>query len=87
MPESVAWLASRGRMEEAQRVSEKTGVPVPAPVAPVAGQSAEDSSRDQRSGWAGLFTVYLVPTIILGLVSATSLLVAYLLNTWLPALM
>ena len=57
------------------------------PVAPAAGQSSAARSRDERSGWAGLFTVYLVPTIILGLVSATSLLVVYLLNTWLPALM
>ena len=87
MPESVAWLASRGKMEEAHRVSAKTGVPVPVPIAPAAGQSSAARSRDERSGWAGLFTVYLVPTIILGLVSATSLLVVYLLNTWLPALM
>ena len=87
MPESVAWLASRGKMEEAHRVSAKTGVPVPVPVAPAAGQSSAARSRDERSGWAGLFTVYLVATIILGLVSATSLLVVYLLNTWLPALM
>ena len=87
MPESVAWLAARGKMDEAYRVSAKTGVPVPAPVAPVAGQSSAARSRDERSGWAGLFTVYLFPTIILGLVSATSLLLVYALNTWLPALM
>ena len=29
MPESVAWLASRGRMEEARAMSERTGVPMP----------------------------------------------------------
>src|SRR5919112_5205575 len=29
MPESVAWLASRGRMEEARAISARTGVPLP----------------------------------------------------------
>src|ERR1700730_19014893 len=29
MPESVAWLASRGRFEEARAISVKTGVPMP----------------------------------------------------------
>lgn len=86
MPESVAWLASRGKMEEALRVSARTGVPLPEQVAPVA-QPTAAQARDARSGWTGLFTVYLIPTIILGLVSATGLLLVYSLNTWLPALM
>ena len=29
MPESVAWLAATGRHDEARRISERTGVPVP----------------------------------------------------------
>src|SRR4051812_3810259 len=29
MPESVAWLAARGRLEEARAISAKTGVPLP----------------------------------------------------------
>jgi AAHS family benzoate transporter-like MFS transporter len=86
MPESVAWLASRGKMEEAHRLSAKTGVPVPAPVGPAA-EKTPARSRDERSGWAGLFSVFLVPTIILGLVAAMSLTLVYSLNTWLPALM
>ena len=36
MPESVAWLASRGKMAEAHRLSAKTGLPVPEPVKPAA---------------------------------------------------
>ena len=86
MPESVAWLASRGRMAEAHQLSAKTGLPVPEPVRPAA-EKTTARSRDERSGWAGLFTVYLVPTILLGLVAAMSLTLVYSLNTWLPALM
>lgn len=86
MPESVAWLASRGRLDEARAISLRTGVDVPSqePAAailtrPVAGDKA---------GFAGLFgSGYLVPTLVLGLMSATGLLLVYSLNTWLPELM
>ncbi len=82
MPESVAWLASRGKMEKARQVSLKTGIPVPPPRRrpPVAGAKASES----RAGWAGLFSSYLVPTILIGLISAGCLLLVYSLNTWLP---
>ncbi|WP_051215702.1 MFS transporter [Granulicoccus phenolivorans] len=84
MPESVAWLASRGKMEKARQVSLKTGIPVPPPPpAPVAGAKASES----RAGWAGLFSSYLVPTILIGLISAGCLLLVYSLNTWLPQIM
>ncbi|MEN9879598.1 MAG: hypothetical protein RIQ55_244 [Pseudomonadota bacterium] len=86
LPESVAWLASRGRLDEARRVSERTGVPIPeAEIKPQ--QSAAASAADARAGWAGLFTVYLIPTIIIGFVSASCLLLVYSLNTWLPKIM
>jgi len=86
LPESVAWLASRGRLDEARRVSERTGVPIPeTEVKPE--QSAALNAADARAGWAGLFTVYLVPAIIIGFVSAFCLLLVYSLNTWLPKIM
>lgn len=86
LPESVAWLAARGRLDEARRVSERTGVPVPeAEVKPR--QDAAASASDARAGWAGLFTVYLVPALIIGFVSAACLLLVYSLNTWLPKIM
>jgi AAHS family benzoate transporter-like MFS transporter len=69
MPESVAWLAARGR-----------SVPVP--------EQGQGSADTVRLGFAGLLAgAYLVPTIVMGLMSATGLLLVYSLNTWLPKLM
>jgi AAHS family benzoate transporter-like MFS transporter len=85
MPESVAWLAVRGRLEEALAISANTGVPIP-PEASVAAGNARPASG--RAGFAGLFSRgYIYPTLLLGLMSATSLLLVYSLNTWLPELM
>ena len=82
MPESVAWLVSRGRMEEARALSERTGMPLPQADAPGVAVAAG------RAGFAGLFSqYYLAATIVLGMMSATGLLLVYSLNTWLPELM
>ncbi len=84
MPESPVWLASRGRTEEAHAISERTGVPLPK--APTAGRAA--AAAPERVGFAGLFSrQYWLPTLLLGLMSATGLLLVYSLNTWLPELM
>jgi AAHS family benzoate transporter-like MFS transporter len=86
MPESVAWLAARGRLEEALAISERTGVEVPEPAPHVAGSAAPVAAG--KAGFAGLFSAtYLFPTLMLGLMSATGLLLVYSLNTWLPELM
>jgi MFS transporter, AAHS family, benzoate transport protein len=89
MPESVAWLASRGRLEEARAISLRTGVPVPEEASKAPGAAAmEAPAGGGRAGFAGLFGPgYLFPTIVLGLMSATGLVLVYSLNTWLPELM
>ncbi len=90
MPESVAWLAARGRMDEARALSERTGVPLPA--APVANTTTATTSSGapdaHKTGFAGLFSrYYLFATLVLGLMSATGLVLVYSLNTWLPELL
>jgi AAHS family benzoate transporter-like MFS transporter len=86
MPESVAWLAARGRMEEARAIAERTGVDIPEPEQPAA-QKHEPAPGGGKPGWAGLFSSYPLPTVLLGLMSATGLMLVYSLNTWLPELM
>src|SRR3954454_12347969 len=84
MPESPAWLAARGRMEEARAISEQTGVPL----AEVAQARTPEGARRERVGFAGLFSRdYALPTVLLGLMSATGLVLVSSLTTWLPELM
>ncbi len=83
MPESVAWLAARGRLQEARALSARTGVDMPVATAHTSAPQSTD-----KTGFAGLFSRhYLLPTLVLGCMSATGLLLVYSLNTWLPELM
>ena len=79
LPESPAWLQSRGRSDEAQQVCAKFGFPLPsaAPVAPT-----------EKIGFAALATrKYALGTGLLGMMSFAGLLLTYGLNTWLPKIM
>jgi AAHS family benzoate transporter-like MFS transporter len=84
MPESPAWLLARGRVAEARAVGRRTGVTIEeSDTGPVRADAAQG-----RPGFAGLLgRSYLLPTLLLGLLSATGLLLVYALNTWLPELM
>lgn len=84
MPESVQWLVARGRHDEARRVAARYGVALAAPEA--AAPAAPPAPG--RAGYAGLLgRDYRLPTLLLGLMSATGLMLVYSLNTWLPELM
>ena len=72
-------------MDEARAVSARTGVEIPE-MQPIPGGDGAPKAGG-RTGFAGLFGDYLLPTLVLGLMSATGLVLVYSLNTWLPELM
>jgi AAHS family benzoate transporter-like MFS transporter len=95
MPESVVWLAARGRIAEARALAERTGIDMPeaAPRSaasisnPINGKAGDHKASWAKGSWAGLFTSYPLATFLLGLMSGTGLMLVYSLNTWLPELM
>jgi len=81
MPESVAWLVSRGRIDEARAVAERVGMDMPD-----AGPASAPIDQG-ATGYRGLFGDFLAQVCLIGVMSALGLFLVYGLNTWLPELM
>ena len=88
LPESPEWLMARGRTEEAQRASIRTGVPISAPAPALGAHVLAPIPADTKIGFRALASrKYALPTLLLGLMSFAGLLLTYGLNTWLPQIM
>lgn len=83
LPESPLWLQSRGRVEEARAAAQRTGVPLVEHA-----QAGVSAGPGERAGFGALVgKQYFLPTVFLGLMSFSGLLLTYGLNTWLPEIM
>ncbi|MFI6150718.1 MFS transporter [Streptomyces sp. NPDC051109] len=79
LPESPKWLLARGHTERAQLLAERTGVSLSEPTR---------AAEGKKVGYAALASRrYALPTVLLGLMSCSGLLLTYALNTWLPEIM
>lgn len=87
LPESVAFLASKGRTAEARATAEKYGV-VYADVVSERDDAVEGRPRQKLAALKTLFSrEFVLATILFAVASFCGLLLVYGLNTWLPQIM
>lgn len=85
MPESVAYLARKGRTEEASATADRYGL-IYADI--VSSDDAKAGSTSNNSSLKTIFTrKWLFSTILFALANFCGLLLVYGLNTWLPQIM
>lgn len=82
LPESLEYLVSRGRMDEARQLSAQLGVPLPQP----------ETARPSQEGWRKTVSLlfsrdYLRATLCFWIALFCGMLLVYGLNTWLPSIM
>lgn len=86
MPESIAFLASKGRTDEARATAARYGVVYEDVVTPMDAKTAEEPGR--LGALKILFSgPWIAATILFGLASFCGLLLVYGMNAWLPAIM
>ena len=86
LPESVAFLVSKGRIDQARELAGTYGVDFTAVAAKV-----EQEQHEQHGRWHNIRTLfsrrYIAATILFAAASFCGLLLVYGLNTWLPQIM
>jgi AAHS family benzoate transporter-like MFS transporter len=85
LPESVAFLVTRGRNDEARSLADRYGLVIDDVVRSAA---PEPDMADRLAGVRALFRrTYLLATLLFAAASFCGLLLVYGLNTWLPNIM
>jgi len=87
MPESVAYLAARGRHEEARRIADDYGLAYSDIVATPKDHAAAVGPKKPRSLRLMFSRDWILGTFMLAFASYCGLLLVYGLNTWLPQIM
>ncbi|MEJ5928833.1 MFS transporter [Corynebacterium sp. H128] len=91
LPESPRWLTAMGRRDEANAICEKFDFPKSQFVAEKVVLEETHSGevvKKEKIGFGAIFSgKYLVPTVLIGIMSFMAIMATYGLNTWLPQIM
>ncbi|MET9327586.1 aromatic acid/H+ symport family MFS transporter [Tsukamurella sp. NPDC003166] len=88
LPESVSWLVSKNRMDEARVVSQRYAVDLDAIVSELQAQRDLAQGAESAGGYRAVFSQrYWLATVMFIVASMLINIVIYGLNTWLPEIM